>query len=809
MSKRFLVFLLSLLTVTARADVTVNGQLKNAQLELKTSDPTCGATVEARVYWDSDDNLFRLCDGSSWLSIADLTTAQTFTNKTLTSPKINENVALTTTATKLNYLTSATGTTGTTSTNVVFSTTPTILTPLIDDYLTFNEESAPGTPSANTVRVYAKSDGLVYSKDDGGTETVLGGGGGSGSGELNLVANPVFANATTGWTNGTNHTGTRFTSGSSPLDGFISTGVEISSSAGTVEGNTNGFYYETGGMSPGLKSKKLKAEFYVTVPSADTWTVSVRQNGTRLALSTDSSGATNLPAGFSGKFTTYFETDSSVNALRIFFTKTAHSGTNNLIVTSVVIGPGTQPQGAVVGEWASDTATITASGGGSVSIGTGGNAVAARKYRRVGDSMEVQINWVFGTSGTSFGSSGNYRFATPSSCTPDSSKIGSNAGGYATIGNGVYYDSSASDFFGLHIVYNSASSVIEAQLEENVSGGVIGTATPVTLANSDTIAMRFTVPCTEFAGSGTLNVAQNDVEYAYNSSTTTSADTTSFAYGPVGIAPASFAPAGTASISKRVRFMTPIQITDEVDLEVTVDGTRFFNADLYWTFQQNDAGTTYYGADVVRVVGSDTDVDVRFYSNAIKGGAWSGYSSYKWRLKKHASGSAVGFGNVSQNNSGLVKSAGQLLGTNTNDSAATGYVGEVISATASSTSWGTTNVATDLTNASITLTAGNWDLDGLVVFNCTSTGTNTYAGAQISCTGTGVSSGLGLEGFGRVGVQNNFCSIAQIPVVTSHRLLTVSSGNTATCKLQMVLDYGSASSGTATTNSFIRGRRIR
>ena len=56
---------------------------------------------------------------------------QTLTNKTLTSPKINEDVILSTTATKLNYLTSATGTTGTTSTNIVFSDSPTIVTPTI------------------------------------------------------------------------------------------------------------------------------------------------------------------------------------------------------------------------------------------------------------------------------------------------------------------------------------------------------------------------------------------------------------------------------------------------------------------------------------------------------------------------------------------------------------------------------------------------------------------------------------------------------------------------------------------------------
>lgn len=64
-------------------------------------------------------------------TLATLAGTETFTNKTLTSPKLNENVAVTTTATQLNYITSATGTTGTTSTNIVFSTSPTLTTPIL------------------------------------------------------------------------------------------------------------------------------------------------------------------------------------------------------------------------------------------------------------------------------------------------------------------------------------------------------------------------------------------------------------------------------------------------------------------------------------------------------------------------------------------------------------------------------------------------------------------------------------------------------------------------------------------------------
>ena len=46
--------------------------------------------------------------------------------------------------------------------------------------LTFDEGAAASTPAANKVVLYAKADGLLYSKDDAGTETAVTGGG-SGS----------------------------------------------------------------------------------------------------------------------------------------------------------------------------------------------------------------------------------------------------------------------------------------------------------------------------------------------------------------------------------------------------------------------------------------------------------------------------------------------------------------------------------------------------------------------------------------------------------------------------------------------------
>ena len=49
-------------------------------------------------------------------------------------------------------------------------------------YLEFAEAAAPGTPASGIVRIYAKTDGSLYQKDDAGTETGLAGGGGGSDG---------------------------------------------------------------------------------------------------------------------------------------------------------------------------------------------------------------------------------------------------------------------------------------------------------------------------------------------------------------------------------------------------------------------------------------------------------------------------------------------------------------------------------------------------------------------------------------------------------------------------------------------------
>jgi hypothetical protein len=56
----------------------------------------------------------------------------------------------------------------------------------------FDEGAAPATPAGGKVRLYAKTDGLLYSKDDAGAETLVSGGAGGGGGSTDPVRARVY-----------------------------------------------------------------------------------------------------------------------------------------------------------------------------------------------------------------------------------------------------------------------------------------------------------------------------------------------------------------------------------------------------------------------------------------------------------------------------------------------------------------------------------------------------------------------------------------------------------------------------------------
>ncbi len=68
---RSILLLICILVCLPASALDVNGQLKNAQLEKLTANPSTNQ-VAGRIIYDTDDFIFRYYNGTSWLSVADL-----------------------------------------------------------------------------------------------------------------------------------------------------------------------------------------------------------------------------------------------------------------------------------------------------------------------------------------------------------------------------------------------------------------------------------------------------------------------------------------------------------------------------------------------------------------------------------------------------------------------------------------------------------------------------------------------------------------------------------------------------------------
>ena len=453
------------------------------------------------------------------------------------------------------------------------------------------------------------------------------------TGELNVISNPSAASlSTTGWT-GVTAVGTN-----SPLNPTVTTAFSIANTAGAESSTSGGYASFT--MPSGLQNKKLKVEFYFTTPATDVYKVSVYKGGSRVTLTTDSSGSTTLPASTTGKFVAYFDTDTSAN-WTVNITRTSGS-TGPIYVTNVIVGPGIQPQGAVVGEWTSYTPTWTG-------LGTVTNQVA--QYRRVGSNLELIVRTL---SGTADGS--NLSVSLPSGLT-------SSALNQIVI---VGYGKSNGTTVSLTVAINSSASntLLIGDFTASFFSQIVGTA----IGNSKVVDIQATIPITEWASSGTVQLAQNDVEWAWNSSTSTTTDSTSFAYGPAGSTGVLQTTALTAPRLKRVRFQTPIQISDVLTIEVqtsTSPNSWIPLTSSPYSLNYTEQNTASYGLGIRQVSGSSTDVDIAFgryiYANgtafAAVGVEWNNAGAVglrAWRVRKSSAGAAVGFGVVNSVSTGLV-----------------------------------------------------------------------------------------------------------------------------------------------------------
>lgn len=563
-----------------------------------------------------------------------------------------------------------------------------------------------------------------------------GGSAGGGSGEKNYITSPSSA---TNWTaSGAGITvATDTTSGDLPRPNTTASGLLLTG----VSGSTAYAYFRFI-LDDADANKKLKIQFDMkpgTAVASD-FAVSIYSNtasdyttgNARLALSTDSSAVSALPA-LTGTYRTTFDAPAvSAKYIELRIGMNA-SATHTLAISDVIVGPGIAVQGAAVSSWTSYTPT------GAMSA----NTTYTGQYRRVGDQMELEVNLAFAGAPTSASAT----FSLPTGYTINTGVLGSTT--HDALGFGAAKLAGASSV--VQAVYSTTTAIaIVYQSSTAGARSAVTQAAPGTIANGDSIQIKAFVPVNEWAGNGAVNIVQNDVEYAANNGSSTSADdTTSFVYGPAGTPFFAFAPA--SALNRTVRFLTPIQATDRLFLEVqkTSGGMWMdvsqapYDAGISPLFNQN---ATVYGMGFRDGIIGTTDIRVVFgkymYASgatyAANGATW--VTTYSWRVRKVGGGAAIGFGNVSPGSTaGLVSAtglAGNVVTVYSANAYPAGYVGEYFERNTSANTSITSGTITDIDSTGITLTPGTWDITAAIQFTPTGSTSVTKLQAWIG-TATG------------------------------------------------------------------------
>lgn len=511
---------------------------------------------------------------------------------------------------------------------------------------------------------------LVYSSTL--SKYVLSGGAGSGgaaagSGTLNIVDNPIAESSTTGWTAATNYTVSRDVA-NSPLAGIIDSCFAISTTTASSETSTSGVYAAALAMPAALRNTKTQVSMYVNVPASSlgVWRVSIyNASGTRMSLSSDSSGATTLPAGFNGQFVCTFDADSSAT-YTVGFTQTTRTSANTLYYTNVSIGNGITAQGAAISEWQSYTPTTPNSSFNSTTALSSTDIF----WRRVGSNMEIRGKVTVGTVQAQ-----EARLSLPTGYTSATSSI--QVVGIATSNIGATQSPYVLAEAGVtYLTFGRIYTTDLALTKQTASSFTV---------NSSVVSISASIPIAEWAGSGTVNLGQGaQVEYVSNSTAWGTTNTTAFAYGPAG-AVINGTPGG--AFTQRVRFQSPLQSDDIVILEGSSDRNIWFpmaNCRLNYNntpvvVSLDSAGNIIAGYTMYSISGNATDLDITFAQYAAAANddspttAWPTTNAY-WRVRKAKASAPVGFGKSNSNEFGLVAPRkGQQALTVTSSVAFTGY----------------------------------------------------------------------------------------------------------------------------------------
>ena len=238
--------------------------------------------------------------------------------------------------------------------------------------------------------------------------------------------------------------------------------------------------WSTLAFNEGMKNRLCEVQVMLRGTAAGTTTLEVLQNSVAVFSQTVVLDATN-PKKYGGTFPCGDLTYAST-------VKLGGTGatTGAIEAGAVYLGePVSVSSGAVVTEWQSYTPTIS-SGSGSIA-----NSSASGKWRRVGDSVELQVSLTFGTSPGTFTTP---QLTLPPGLTIDTSKVDKTTFGLAR--KAQWFDVGANVYYDAEIFFNQSALKLEFGYSTTAEGnaGNITQAFPTTWTNGDYIAGTIMLP---------------------------------------------------------------------------------------------------------------------------------------------------------------------------------------------------------------------------------------------------------------------------------------------------------------------------